>query len=387
MRKSVTPATPIRFQGAVRGLSSEGWGVVEGPEGRVFFVRGTWPGDEGTFEVERFEKRFGYAQLVALEKPSPDRAEVFCSVQGYGAGRCGGCSWMIGSYASQLQHKNHRLRYALSRAKLLDDPNILQDTWGSDQQRGYRNRAQFKTDGVQLGFVSEKSHEIIPVESCPVLNDKMATLYTQLQKLPRTDWKPQPPHHWNFIDLDDEASHPNVPLNQRRPFRQGNTAQNEKMKQWLKEKAMSLPRSATVLELFAGSGNFTRIFSELQFTKTLAVEVSQSALANLQLPGVRPVVMDLAKPGAYAELATRFPDTEILFLDPPREGAKGIANLVSQLKKLRTIFYISCDVATFTRDAGDLQKAGFRLAEVQPLDLFPQTPHVETMAQFIFPES
>src|SRR5687767_11166868 len=107
-----------RFEGEARSLSSDGSAVVKHPDGRVFFVLGAWPGDRGTFEITEVEKRYGKAELVALTEPSPERREAPCPHQGYAAGRCGGCPWMIGTHEAQLKHKEHRVRYAFERSGL-----------------------------------------------------------------------------------------------------------------------------------------------------------------------------------------------------------------------------------------------------------------------------
>jgi 23S rRNA (uracil1939-C5)-methyltransferase len=69
-------------------------------------------------------------------------------------------------------------------------------------------------------------------------------------------------------------------------------------------------------------------------------------------------------------------------LDPPRDGLKSLVQLKAKKSELNTILYISCDLATFSRDAAQLQANGYDLSCVQPLDLFPQTPHVEILARF-----
>lgn len=375
---------PQHFESRVRDLSADGLGVVDGPEGRIFFVRGAWPGDEGTFEVERLERRYGFARLVDLKKKSPERVDPRCPSHGFGPGKCGGCSWMIGSYPSQLAQKSHRLRFSVKRAQLVEDESVVKEIWGAEEPWAYRNRAQFKTDGTQLGFVSEQSHEIVDIAECAVLNKKMAELLSTMRtQMPRADWKPAPPHHWNFIDIDDEVAPDAIALNCRRPFRQGNSDQNLRMTDWLRSKLEGLRPAAPVLELYAGAGNFTRVFSRSGFKRIAAVEFSKAALASIDLPGVTCVESDLTRYGSFNELARRFPDTEILFLDPPREGAKGIGGLAGRLPKLKRIFYVSCDTATFVRDAVDLKKQGARLVELQPLDLFPQTPHLEVLGEFV----
>ncbi len=111
------------------------------------------------------------------------------------------------------------------------------------------------------------------------------------------------------------------------------------------------------------------------------VEEAIANLGALNLPGVSTQVIDLFKDGALEALIKRH-KPNLLLLDPPRDGLKSLAQLKAKKSELNTILYISCDLATFTRDAAQLQANGYGLSCVQPLDLFPQTPHVEILARF-----
>jgi len=378
------PTGQLTFDGQVRGLSSEGLGIVNHPDGRVFFVAGTWPGDEGSFTITRVEKRYGYAEIASVTKTSADRVEVPCVYQGYGPSHCGGCPWMIGSYESQLQHKEHRVRHALDRAKLINEKTDFKTIRGSEKFFAYRNRAQFKSDGARLGFVADSSHEIIDIKECLVLNEKMQSNLSGLRAtLPNSAWKPVGQYQWNFLDADDDVEAQGIELNRRRPFKQGNVAQNEYMRSWLRDQVAPLKRDGRVLELFCGSGNFTSIFVDLKFKEIVAIEVAKDALEKLDAKGwptVKTFALDLAHPKFMEGLATRNKSTKYLFLDPPREGAKGVEKLAAGLGSLEKIFYVSCNTATFVRDASALASLGFHLSEVQAVDLFPHTSHVEVLS-------
>jgi 23S rRNA (uracil1939-C5)-methyltransferase len=393
--RSVPSEAP--FAGTVRGLSSEGYGVVAHPDGRVFFVRGTWPGDEGRFRVERVEKRYGYAELVELTVPSPDRVTPPCPHLGVTEGSCGGCAWMIGAYASQLAHKEHRVRYALERAGLLVDGATLAPILGSPRELGYRNRAQFKTDGDRkLGFVSERSHVIADIKDCLALTAPMRALLSAARaKLPNPDWAPPSEGHvWTFLDLDEDV--PGIDaavLNHRRPFRQGNDDQNARMKAWTREHAerftawaRTAGEAPVALELFSGAGNFTEVLAAAGFSRVRAYEVSHDCIRDLRarhLPGVTAEVWDLSVTRTFPALAAKNREASLLFLDPPRAGCVGVEKILCGLPRLQEVLYVSCDLATWTRDAARITRTEFRLVEAQPLDLFPQTPHVEILSRFV----
>jgi 23S rRNA (uracil1939-C5)-methyltransferase len=103
------------------------------------------------------------------------------------------------------------------------------------------------------------------------------------------------------------------------------------------------------------------------------------ALSARSLPGVTTVCSDLHRADALAAMEPVLREARLLVLDPPREGLRQTDQLLERAPALQAIVYISCDVATFARDAALAQERGFALQSVQPLDLFPQTPHVELL--------
>jgi len=165
-------------------------------------------------------------------------------------------------------------------------------------------------------------------------------------------------------------------------FQQANRAANAE----LVSLALDLlrPDGERVLELFCGSGNFTGPLAA-RATEVAAVEVQGPALelARSDLAGT-PVrfysgdALKLALALARERQGGAAPFTRAL-LDPPRDGAKGIGPALRALGVGRAV-YVSCDPATLARDLRACVDAGFRVEAVQPLDLFPQTHHVETVA-------
>lgn len=375
-----------RFRGTVRDLSHRGLGVVDHPDGRVFFSRGTWPGDEGLFEVALDAPKYSEAGLIQLLHPSPNRVESPCFHRGSKPGECGGCPWMIAKYEDQLHYKSKRLIHALEKRKVFINQDILRSIISSEKIFGYRNRVQIKSDGEKLGFVSEGTRFLAPIENCPVMNTRLAELFHEVKKiLPREDLKPGENHPWFYLDLDDEMTLQDLLPNRRRPFRQGNSLQNEQMKNWLKEKVKELPRHLPVLDLYCGSGNFTEVLSRMGFENILAVEVQGVALEALRkskMPGVRILEEDLSSKGAWARVARHQPHAKVAIVDPAREGILKRKNFFKYFDNLETIIYVSCELDSFARDAADFLRSGFRLKELTPLDLFPHTPHVEILSVF-----
>lgn len=373
------------FHARIRDLSHKGLGVVDHPDGRTFFVRGTWPGDEGDFEIDLNAVKYSEASLLELTRPSDDREEIPCPHRGSQPGKCGGCPWMMASYQSQLKYKVNRLQYALLKRRVVLPVNI-NEVIPSSEIFNYRNRVQLKTNGQKLGYVSEGSSVLAPIDSCIIMNNKLKDLFQDLKNsLPREDLKPNGNHHWCFVDLDDEMSLADVIVNKRRPFKQGNTSQNIKMRNWIISQFDDLPRHYPIIDLFCGSGNFTEVLVEMGFTNILAVEVQGAAIQNLKnrnFSNVRLLPLDMNAKGVWALIAKHQPHAKAILIDPPREGIEKRRGLFKYLDNLQTIIYISCEIDTYVRDIADFIFHGWAPEEITPLDLFPHTPHLEILSSF-----
>lgn len=368
------------FEGVVRDLSDTGNGIVEHPNGTVVFVPGLWLGERARLRVSIQKMRFAEAEVVELLHASPQRQPAPCSLHGFSSSQCGGCPWMFMSYAAQLEAKQARATRSL--AKLF--PKVaIRPILASDKTLGYRVRAQVKTDGERLGFVANGQHQLVDVPSCPVLTDGLQSALLSLrQQLPQDEWRPTGKQPWTTIDLEHQHDRDLFSINQRLPFRQINDGQNHAMRLWLAERLASFPVEAKVVELFAGSGNMTEIVAARGFQQIVAVEAVAEAVAALtakQLPGVTAQRCDLFNEQQFLDFWLKQQDAEVLLLDPPREGLKIHQGLGRKKSALREILYISCDLATLCRDLAHLQTLGFKLVEAQPIDMFPQTPHLEMM--------
>ena len=367
------------FAGVVRDLASDGRAVVAHPDGRAFLVAGAWLGERLRVRPLNTPGRMAQGMLVEVIEPSAVRVDPVCGYQGFGAGDCGGCGWGFVSYDAQCAAKVARIQQRVEQLGATD--SVIQPFIPSDQSTGYRNRAQLKTDGQRLGYLAAGSHQLIDVEHCPVLTPANQSALARLRgQLPNQDWRPaRRRDQWRTIDIDDQIEQPS--LDQRLPFRQGNDVQNARMCAWLADQITALDANASVMELFAGSGNFTSILVN-HFSRVLAVEGHTTAVEALTQLSERVTAraVDLFNEAAVIELARLCADIQVLVLDPPRDGLKIRAPFLEVMKQLETIVYISCDSATWARDCRDFITAGFELTTVQPIDLFPQTPHVEVLS-------
>lgn len=380
----------MKFNGTITHLSQKGLGVVKNDQNNMsYFVYGTWPGDAGEFEVidkPLNNRKFSYAKLITLTHPSARRQAPLCPYVGLEENSCTGCPWMIADYTSQLEQKRNRFVYAMKRVGFDTTQLSIGPIHPAPHVYGYRNRCQVKTDGEKLGFVSENSYQIAPINDCIVLNDNCHNLLkTILQQLPNSAWQGGPDHSWQFIELDDDMQTNEIHINQKRPFKQGNTAQNEWMQAWLQKKLACNPHLGKVVELFCGSGNFTEIIAASDCTSVIAYESEYNALQSLKarnLAKVTSQVADLFKPFIWRDIKKSVFDAETLVLDPPRSGLKKHHGFFASFAALETIYYISCNPETFARDAWFFNQNGWLVTDIQLVDLFPHTPHIEALAEF-----
>ena len=366
------------FEGKVRDLTSDGRGVVSHPDGRTFFVPGVWIDEVAEIRVVGRQGKVGLGQVITLTKADLQRREAPCEHHGYSADHCGGCPWMFMPYQVQSAAKLRRLKSTLE--DLGDGTAQVDGLLAAPKELGYRNRAQLKTDGSKLGYVAAGTRTLVDVTACPILSARNGESLASLrQALPNPNWRGRK-QDWQTIDLDDNLEEPS--LNKRLPFRQGNTQQNAVMREWLAQAIASMPPDAPVLELFAGSGNFTEVLAS-HFKTVVAVEGDQQALQ--QLSDVAPErvqahALNLFSVPAVEAWVNEKQGIRVLVLDPPREGLKVRTPFLKELAELETVIYVACDLATWARDCKDFLAQGFRLAQVTPLDLFPQTPHLEVLS-------
>jgi len=368
------------FEGIVTDLTSGGQGVVKHPSGYTVFVFGVWLHERAVFKISSKRGKVGFAQLVDLLEASPDRRAVPCQFHGSGAGSCGACPWMFVSYPAQLEAKELRVRSVLGRLNISEN---IQSIWPAEKELGYRNRAQLKTNGQKIGFVESQSNGLAPIDDCLVLDEHNRNVLAKLvEAMPRNDWKPHKKHTWTSLDIDESVDVDSVSVNKRLPFQQANTQQNVRMKQWLFGKTQHVDKQKSVLELFCGSGNFTSELSRLEFEKIYAVEGEQVALDRLEekhFKNVQTLHADLFDEKAVRSLSKITKNCNVLVLDPPRAGFKLCELLLGKKSAINDVFYVSCDLATFARDIKVFIEKGFKVIELQPLDQFPQTPHVELL--------
>lgn len=373
------PAKTDEFELIVRDLTSDGRGVGEAPDGQVVFVSGVWQGER--VRVRR-TRQGSKVDIVLIDIMQGDERRVIPLCNHHRQDQCGGCPWMFVSYEAQLSAKTQKLSQALSALA----PNLRNVViHPSPRQLGYRNRAQLKTNGRILGYVKTGSHDIADIASCAVLTAQNQSHLARLRTgLPNTEWRPKSKHKWVTLDIDDRRSTPLV--NRRQAFRQGNDDQNAFMREWLAHQLTELSASASVVELFCGSGNLTSVIAaghpKYEITAVEGDELALRQLTSLGLPNVETQQRNLFDRSDISALLATLPQRNGIILDPPRDGLKTRDVLTPLFSKSPWVVYLSCNVATWQRDAHFLQDQGLTLTRAEGLDMFPQTPHLEVLSVF-----
>ena len=353
------------------------------------FVPRSAPGDR--LRVRLVEKRrdYGRAEIVEILEEGPGRRAAPCAF----FGRCGGCD---------LQHIEDELQAKLKAAAVhetlvrlggvrTDTPLeiILGSPWG------YRQRAQVhsSTDGeqVRIGFHSRRGHELVAVDSCPVL---VPELERELGTLPRRLSSP-PPERLDLLVGDDGALS-TAPRSETLPhgaveISVGEFAYELDARCFFQTHRQLLPRliqevvgewrGSEAFDLFAGVGFFSLPLAGL-YDRVVAVEGDRTSGRYLQRNGRRARVdgLDYVH-SAIESWITQLPDrADRVIVDPPRTGLSGKIKEYLCQRRPRLLTYASCHPATLARDLKGLARA-FELDSLSLIDLFPQTGHMEVVAQ------
>jgi 23S rRNA (uracil1939-C5)-methyltransferase len=399
-------------------------------DGQVIMVPLTVPGDEAEIRIVEEKKNYAVGELVRLIEPSPERREPPCPY----VGACGGCPWQMIRYETQLVAKAKSVEDALRRIGKIEGYELL-PIIPSPQEYRYRRRIRLHRSGDgRLGFHPAFSHDVIEIESCLI-----ATTNTDLRLPDARDWLGELKSRIVEVEIVESDAGANVVLvgkvdgdiaaeddaasarfldshsgvaglvlfgkGCRRAWGEGKVSVDcgdgltmnvdaEVFIQVNREGNRRLVRELLewgefgagdrVLELYCGAGNFTLPIAR-RAKNIVAVEADPRAIDNGRinsqvnaLENIRWVRSHVpAAAGQLREKAARFSK---IVLNPPRSGAKGLEDDLASLGAEK-ILYVSCNPSTLARDLAALDKRGYRTRRVGPVDLFPHTFHVETLAE------
>jgi 23S rRNA (uracil1939-C5)-methyltransferase len=424
------------------GLSHGGAAVGRADDGRVVFVHYGCPGDVVDVEIIADHGRYLDAEIAEIVTPSPDRRTAPCPY----FLRCGGCQWQHIAYGVQAEAKRTQVADSLSRIGRIEGVQVSPTLSGpSPYGYRNRLEMRLGEDANRrpvLGLTAARSDEIVEIDACLLLPDRAKRLPKALagalrylsgradlavdrvalrvaahtRELEVDLWGPPGPFPRQAVARTlADAVHPTCVTRvlvkedpKRRAdlkvevlsgkgnwreklaghsfrvsapsFFQVNTAAAEILVATVLER-LGADGTDRVLDLYAGVGTFTLPLAEVA-GEVVAIEGAGSAVRDLNANLEEAQIYAEVMPGDAARALADAGRFDLAVVDPPRAGMSPDVLRALVRTQANRICYVSCDAATLARDARALIDAGYGLASATPIDLFPQTWHVETVAVF-----
>lgn len=398
------------------------------PDGRVVFVPRALPGEAGVVRLTETRRDFTRGELETLERTVHGRVEPPCP---YYAAGCGGCSWQHADYALQLRLKEQIVKDQLRRiGHFMDADALLRPAIGMADPWQYRNQARF-TVGRRFGelcFTFRSSHHLVRIDHCwivhPRINELLELAQGRLSALGRRihqvsirvgantgeylvspalpevpemesgqPWmeeellgrrfRLEPPSFFQVNTLREQRPLPSAIGTAWLPVPSDGVSMAELLALLVLDRLEPSP-SQTIVDAYSGVGTFALLAAPL-VRSVVGIEEAKSAVRDAEfnardVPNARFV---LAKTeAALAEVlgSDSSATADAVVLDPARVGCHPEVLQALLSHRPARVVYVSCDPSTLARDLRILVDGGYHLAEVQPLDMFPQTYHVECVA-------
>lgn len=409
--------TSLTYDILLEKLTYGGEAMGRLPDGRAVFVPFGLPDEHVRVELTEDKKNFARAKLLEILTASPERIAPKCKH----FGNCGGCHYQNLPYEKQLQAKTEILSDQLQRIGKIENPPVMQMV-AAPLEWNYRNHVQFHlTAEGKVGFINAKGNSTLPIEECHLPETGINAFWPELQFESNKDVEraslragqdeelmvvlesedPETPEleieaDVSVVHLFDEhavviAGQDNLIFNilgkdfrvSAASFFQVNTKMAEKMVEHLISK-LPVSASTTLLDVYCGVGLFSKFFAGT-CQQVIGIETSESACEDFavnldEFDNVE--IYEGAAEEVLPGLAGRLDSSTYAIVDPPRSGIEKHALDAIISIKPQMIAYVSCDPSTLARDAARLINGGYRLVEVTPFDLFPQTYHIESISIF-----
>jgi 23S rRNA (uracil1939-C5)-methyltransferase len=397
--------------------------MIARANGQVVLVSGAIPGERVMARVEKVSKSVAYAATTSVEEPSPDRRAAS------GDPLCGGCLYSHIAYARQLTIKSLVIADAFARIGRLTLPSSV--TVETSPEDGYRMRARLHVRGSRLGFFREGTHDVCDARQTrqllPASVDALDRLMAAMRGLGvdgihEIELAENLDASDRAVALDMTAAadaralenlastagvtglatpfgiHGRVHVIDRLDLGEGRAVELRRhvlaffqgnrhlLAGLVAYVASKVPEGADVIDLYAGVGLFSIAAAVVRGARVTAVEGDRIAAADLEANAaaaggaVVPIHQSVEEWVRRVRLQADGPRAVIV--DPPRTGmSRDALDGVIRLRVPRVI-YVSCDVATLARDSRRLVDAGYTIERADAFDLFPNTPHIETVVAF-----
>jgi len=338
----------------IEDLAFGGDGVAR-VDGKACFIPFTIPGDVCRIRVRESRKNFMRGRLVEILEPAPDRISHPCQVFGH----CGGCQYQHMSYEAECRFKANQVAQTMQRLGGMPAPP-MQALIPSPEAYGYRNRIQIHIEQGKFGFRAGDGQSLVPIRECPIASDQINRQLTRL--------KPDDIRGRRKLALSDDDT-------AAAGFSQVNRYQNDTLRQQVLQAFAGL--GGRLIELYAGGGFFTEVLQE-QFESISAVEWDSRLIERGRecCPEVDWVHQSVE--AAAPQLDWGGEGLSIL-VDPPREGVPAEVLEHIRLSGAGGLAYLSCNPATQARDLRQLT-SNWQVLSITPIDLFPRTAHIESLA-------
>lgn len=386
-------------------------------DGRAVFVPFGLPGERVRITLTEEKRNFARGAIVEVLDASPLRIAPRCIHFGV----CGGCHYQHLPYGEQLKAKREILRDQLTRIGKIENPPV-QEMVPSPSPWNYRNHVQWHlTEVGKLGYMMAQTPRVFSIQECHLPEGSINAMWPRLEFEPEMDIErvslrsgvdeelmlvlesdsPESP------ELEIEAGisvahvfeenavviagndHLTIRVLDRdfrvsaASFFQVNTAMAGKMVEHLLANLPADP-SATLLDIYCGAGLFSAFFAST-YERVIGIESSSSACEDFAFNLDEFENVELYEGLAeeiLPNLIRHVTDVTYVILDPPRAGLdKAVVDEIIKLSP-KVLAYVSCDPSTLARDAARLIHGGYKLKQVTPFDLFPQTFHIESISFF-----
>ena len=380
-------------------------------DGQIMLVAGAIPGERVQARIERVGKGVAYAETVAVDEPSPDRRPPFTDLV------CGGSLYAHIAYPRQREIKAQVIADAFARIARLHLPGEV--GVAASPEEGYRMRARLHVRGRRVGFFREATHDVCDARdtrqllpaTCDVVDRLSSALRSVgadavreievsenveasqravhfvtadrvdrriVDKLATIDGITRGPHVTDTLRLGDTA----VTLRRHvQAFFQGN---RYLLAGLVAHVVNQVPAGGAMTDLYAGVGLFAVAAAATRGATVVAVEGDRYAGEDLRANAAAAGRQIVAKQGTVESFLIGAPGATAgtVIVDPPRTGLSREALAALIAFAATRLVYVSCDVATLARDARRLVDSGYTIHRADAFDLFPNTPHVETVVVF-----
>jgi len=345
------------------------------------------------YRYRRRKKQVVAGIVVRVIEPSKHRIPAPCSY----FGACSGCQWQHIDYPFQLELKQQLVKRAFQSYESLSDIQIS-TTIPSPDQFKYRNHARFTVRfGGQLGFSNRITRQFVRVQNCeimaPGINDVLSELQGQCGETTNLSVRVGIATGQKLIQPTLKTPSISIATGQKwyleeikgRTFRvaspsffQVNTKQAENLIDIVGD-CLEISETDLLVDAYAGVGIFASILAK-RVKKVIAIEESHSAVEDAS-----EVCGDIQNlryiEGKTEDVLFEVRDNiDALILDPPRVGCHPSALEAVLNKRPKKIAYVSCDPQSLARDLDILARGGYTVKSISPVDMFPQTYHVECVA-------